>query len=110
VLALTGTVQDPVVLLQLLRCIKGLAPLLRLAPGSLIQTYQCLFQHMGYGDDVTASQFTSEKSWGVFSENANQVKKMAATVIAHMSTHTSETLLATNMMDQFCSSTMAALG
>ena len=103
-------VHDPIILLQILRCLKCLTPLLRLAPTKLIEAYTTLFSQMNFGEGLGAENFAyGLQGLSIFSENAVQVRKMAGTCIATISAYCSDTLVATSMMDQLYSHALKAL-
>ena len=96
---------DPLILLQLLRALKAMTPLLALDPGNLIKAFTALFSRMNFGEGDNLSHALHP----LYIENASQVRKMAGTVIANLSAGCSDTLVATNLMDQLYDHAMKAL-
>jgi hypothetical protein len=130
------SVEDPMILLQLLRCIRCLAAVFKYSPSLLVQAFSVLFKQMNFGifnnqlqyfnqinnlrqsagNSVITADFmnkvnvTSENSpLSIYLEDSLQVRKMTGTIIAHMSTYCSDTLIATNLFDQLFSSSLEFL-
>lgn len=116
ILSLAGntesSISDAIILLQVIRSLKSMTPFLKLSPTQLIQVFVTLFEKMNYGDSITPSHFAqsgSSVAFAVFQENAGQVRKMAGTVIAHLSALCAETLVATNSVEQLCTHALGVL-
>ena len=101
---------DPLILLQLLRALKAMTPLLALDPNNLIKAFTTLFTRMNFGEENISDQsVAAHTTHPLYIENASQVRKMAGTVIANLSADCSDTLVATNLMDQLYDHAMKAL-